>query len=204
MGSSIEIMSGWRCSCPPPCPAPCCCPPPGSWSEPSLFHTVGNSTMMRLPPERRGVKPFAVGLSPFVCAPAAHQRIIGLVVKTLWRYKPGITKGFFLRWQSWPARGGVAGLSVFLLFRPERADAQPARGIAALMQCCSLHGRPRTVASAATTVELSGLRSPVSPPGEAYTHTPMVGRRASTPDFCLLAPAPRHLQPAAEKLFRWK
>ena len=72
------------------------------------------------------------------------------------------------------------------------------------MQCCSLHGRPRTVASAATTVELSGLRSPVSPPGEAYTHTPMVGRRASTPDFCLLAPAPRHLQPAAEKLFRWK
>ena len=87
---------------------------------------------------------------------------------------------------------------------PTRADAQPVRGIAALMQCCSLHGRPRTVASAATTVELSGLRSPVSPPGEAYTHTPMVGRRASTPDFCLLAPAPRHLQPAAEKLFRWK
>ena len=118
VGSSIEIMSGWRCSCPPPCPPPCC-PPPGSWSEPSLFHTVGNSTMMRLPPERRGVKPFAVGLSPFVCAPAAHQRIIGLVVKTLWRYKPGITKGFFLRWQSWPARGGVAGFSVFLLFRPE-------------------------------------------------------------------------------------
>ena len=120
-------------------------------------------------------KPLRSGYPPLseLVASAAHRRIIGPAVKSsVARIQAGITKSFFSRSQSWPAEGVARS---FLRVRPRtaaaaaRRDSKCARGFAALMQCCSLHGRPRTVLPGGA-VELSGLRRRSSP-GEAYTHS---------------------------------
>ena len=140
-------------------------------------------------PLRSGYPP----LSELV-ASAAHRRIIGPAVKSsVARIQAGITKSFFSRSQSWPAEGVARS---FLRVRPRtaaaaaRRDSKCARGFAALMQCCSLHGRPRTVLPGGA-VELSGLRRR-SASKVRLTHTPVEARRAfdDPRDFCLLAPPP--------------